>query len=70
MPGGMSGVELADAARLIAPDIRIILMIGYAGGHLPSELSGNDRRYEVIYKPFEFDDLAKKLEGGAGVTAT
>ena len=34
MPGGMSGVELAEAASARRPDLRVLLSTGYAGENL------------------------------------
>jgi CheY-like chemotaxis protein len=68
MPG-MSGRELADRARAVQPELKIIYTSGYTrsaivhGGRL-------DAGVEVIAKPFTFQALAEKvvdvLEAGSG----
>ncbi|OYW44042.1 MAG: histidine kinase [Sphingomonadales bacterium 32-68-7] len=68
MPG-MSGRELADAARLVQPGLRVLFTSGYTrnaivhGGRL-------DPGVEMIMKPFNFEALAQKvrdvIDGGGG----
>ncbi len=59
MPG-MSGRELADRARAVQPELKIIYTSGYTrnaivhGGRL-------DAGVEVIAKPFTFQALAQKV---------
>ena len=60
LPGGLNGRQVADAARLTRPDLRVLFITGYAenaiigNGHLDSGMS-------VITKPFPMDALATKV---------
>lgn len=60
LPGGMNGRQVADAARLSRPDLKILFVTGYAenaavgNGHL-------DPGMEVITKPFVMTELANKI---------
>lgn len=56
MPG-MTGVELADAARRLRPNLPILLATGYAD--LPSGMTTDLPR---LSKPFQQKDLAQHLE--------
>ncbi len=53
MPGGMSGLDLAQAARRQQPDLPIILTSGYADPAVPSP-----EGFPVLCKPFSLNDLA------------
>jgi CheY-like chemotaxis protein len=60
LPGGMNGRQVADAARVLRPKLRILFITGYAenaaigNGHL-------ERGMEVLTKPFEVTVLAAKV---------
>ena len=60
LPGGMNGRQVADAARALRPDIKVLFITGYAenavvgNGHL-------DPGMEVLTKPFAIDDLAARI---------
>jgi CheY-like chemotaxis protein len=56
MPGGMSGIELARAARAQRPDIRVLLTSGYVGDQPISK-----GEFPLIDKPYERAALAAKL---------
>jgi CheY-like chemotaxis protein len=53
MPG-MGGQELADAARRLRPELRVVLTSGFIDG---SALGG----IEFVAKPYRVDDLARML---------
>jgi CheY-like chemotaxis protein len=60
MPGGMNGVELAEKARGLRPDLKIVLTSGYSDSLLKlkaSELAD----VHWLAKPFQFDDLARAI---------
>jgi CheY-like chemotaxis protein len=60
LPGGMSGVELARAAREINPGLKVILASGYAHEHL--EKSGAFAEgLPVLFKPFVRRELLSRL---------
>jgi CheY-like chemotaxis protein len=57
MPG-MTGVELATAVRARAPDVKILIVSGFA------EAEGIDPSLPRLTKPFVQSDLARHLHGG------
>ena len=60
LPGGMNGRQVADAARAIRPDLKVLFVTGFAEnatirhGHL-------DAGMQVIAKPFVMAALANKV---------
>ncbi len=60
LPGGMNGRQMADAARVLRPGLKVLFITGYAenavvgNGHL-------DPGMAVLTKPFAMDDLARKI---------
>lgn len=62
LPGGMNGRQVADAARNIRPDLKVLFITGYAEnavlshGHL-------DPGMHVLTKPFAMDVLATRIRG-------
>ena len=52
---GMNGYQLAEAGRSLRPELKIILMTGYAPGPMPPTLQ--NAVYRVLQKPFELDVL-------------
>ncbi len=61
LPGGMNGRQLADAARAVRPDLRVLFITGYA----ENAAVGNgylDPGMEVMTKPFAMDALATKIQ--------
>ena len=61
LPGGMNGRQMADAARIGRPDLRILFITGYAenavvgNGHL-------DPGMHVMTKPFAMEALAGRIK--------
>ena len=60
LPGGMNGRQLADAARQLRPELRILFITGYAenaavgNGHLEPGMA-------VLAKPFAMSSFANKV---------
>jgi len=60
LPGGLNGRQVADAARKLRPDLKVMFITGYAEnavlnhGHI-------ERGMEVLTKPFAVDDLASRV---------
>jgi CheY-like chemotaxis protein len=60
LPGGMNGRQVADAARGLRPDLKILFITGYAEnavlshGHLAPGM-------HVLIKPFTVDDIANRI---------
>jgi PAS domain S-box-containing protein len=65
LPGGMNGRQLADAARLSRPELRILFITGYAenavigNGELPAGM-------RVLTKPFPLDVLTRRIQDMLG----
>ena len=64
LPGGMNGRQLADAARIARPDLKILFITGYA----ENAAIGNGqfgRGMEVMTKPFAVEALLAKIRAMA-----
>ena len=57
MPG-MNGLQLGDAIREMYPQIKIVLVSGYAP---PKEFDGRERPYLFATKPYKIETLLKLL---------
>ena len=60
LPGGMNGRQVADAARTLRPDLRVLFITGYA----ENALMGNghlEKGMHVLAKPFQVERLAIKI---------
>ncbi|KQS79523.1 diguanylate cyclase [Rhizobium sp. Leaf384] len=61
LPNGMNGRQLADAARVASPNLKVIFITGYAEntvlnhGHL-------ERGMQIMTKPFASDALARRVK--------
>jgi PAS domain S-box-containing protein len=62
LPGGMNGRQVASAARVRRPDLKVLFITGYAentaikNGHLESGMA-------VLAKPFAMSTLSNKIRG-------
>jgi len=60
LPGGLNGRQVADAARLERPDLKVLFITGYAEnaaighGHLDPEM-------HMLTKPFTIDEFSAKM---------
>jgi CheY-like chemotaxis protein len=60
LPGGINGRQVADAARTVRPDLKVLFITGYAenaavgNGHLEPGM-------EIITKPFAMATLSAKI---------
>ena len=67
LPGGMNGRQMADAARVSRPDLKVLFITGYAENALLStgQLGSG---MAVLTKPFAIDTMAARIrsmiEGG------
>ncbi len=61
LPGGMNGRQMADAARTVRPDLKVLFITGYAenavvgNGHLEPGM-------HVLTKPFAMEALAIRIK--------
>ena len=60
MPGGMSGLDLAKAARKRRPDIRVLFVSGYDRTVIAPATKYDDS-LKLLNKPFSLTDLAREL---------
>jgi PAS domain S-box-containing protein len=60
LPGGLNGRQVADAARVLRPKLKVLFITGYAEnavishGHL-------DPGMHVVTKPFQVEDLGRRI---------
>jgi CheY-like chemotaxis protein len=67
MPGGMSGMELAQTLRTSAPSLKVVLTSGFMSSGTPPTaapgLRGEGRAdYPILSKPYRQNDLARVIE--------
>ncbi|MEX0615603.1 MAG: ATP-binding protein, partial [Methylophaga sp.] len=60
MPNGMSGRELADAARQVHPDLRVLFTSGYTENSIVHH-GRLDSGVLLLSKPYNRDELAQKI---------
>ena len=60
LPGGMNGRQLADAARLIRPDLKVLFTTGYARNAIVHD-GRLDPGVHLITKPYTYGALAHRL---------
>jgi len=65
MPGGMTGFDLAKAARSLRPDLRILLTTGYSEDFVKSGTE-QPEGVDLIGKPYRKRELALKLRSVIG----
>jgi PAS domain S-box-containing protein len=63
MPGGKSGVDLAEYLALTRPDLPVVLCSGYTGGDQGRAQAGH---WPFLSKPFSLDGLARALADARG----
>ncbi len=59
MPGGMSGLELADEGRRLCKDLPVLLTTGYA--EVIDRAMAREARIELLRKPFRPRELGNKV---------
>jgi CheY-like chemotaxis protein len=60
LPGGMNGRQMADAARVRRPDLKVLFVTGYA----ENAVLGNgrlDHGMGILTKPFSVEALAERV---------
>lgn len=58
MPGGMDGLQLADEARRIRPELKILLTSGYSAGFSQAQMPG----VPLLSKPYDRAQLERRLD--------
>jgi CheY-like chemotaxis protein len=61
LPGGMNGRQMADAARVVRPDLKVLFITGYA----ENSALGNGRLgpgMAVMTKPFPMETMAVRIK--------
>ena len=61
LPNGMNGRQLADAARVMRPGLKVLFITGYAE-HVAVGNGQLDPGMAVLTKPFALDDLVRKIQ--------
>ncbi len=61
MPGGMSGIDLAKAARKRRPDIKVLFVSGYDRTVI-AQATRYDDSLKLLNKPFSLRDLSRELQ--------
>ena len=61
LPGGMNGRQVADAARAVRPDLKVLFVTGYAENAVlsPGHLAPGMHR---LTTPFAMDELARRVK--------
>lgn len=59
MPGGMTGLELADRAVEMRPGLRVLVTSGYAEGAMAPEQT--QKRYPLLHKPYRRQALGTRV---------
>ncbi|MBQ2262877.1 MAG: PAS domain-containing protein [Loktanella sp.] len=60
MPGGMGGRDLANAAQLLRPDLKVLFTSGYAQNSMVHN-GKLDKGVDLLSKPYKRDQLANKI---------
>ena len=61
LPGGMNGRQVADAARVTRPDLKVLFITGYAENAVVSH-GHLDPGMHVLTKPFAMEALASRIK--------
>ena len=62
MPGGMNGLQLAEAVRRRFPEVVVLLTTGYSS----SAQDAVRRGFEVLQKPYDISGLERALRQARG----
>jgi PAS domain S-box-containing protein len=68
LPGGLNGRQVADAARTLQPDLKVLFITGYAENAV-MERSHRDVSMHIITKPFPVDALIAAVQSPLAATA-
>ena len=62
MPGGLNGFDLAQAARGIRPELKVVHTSGYPKGAMVHQEEPRFREGFIIMKPYRREDLQKIIK--------
>jgi len=62
LPGGMNGRQVADAARVLRPGLKVLFITGYAESVVMNN-TAFDASMEVLTKPFGLEPLVLRIRG-------
>jgi PAS domain S-box-containing protein len=62
LPGGMNGRQMADAARQVRPDLKILFITGYVDNAEIRSGGSMDRGMHILTKPFTMETLASRIK--------
>lgn len=60
LPGGINGRQVADAARVKRPDLKVLFITGYAENAVIGKRRLGEGMF-VVTKPFQLDMLAQRI---------
>jgi two-component system cell cycle response regulator CpdR len=61
LPGGISGVKIAEPAVLLRPDLKVIFISGYPAEILETN-SPIAKKAPILAKPFDLDTLHEQIQ--------
>ena len=61
LPKGINGREVAEAALVVRPHLKILFMTGYAGSAFDGTGDASTAGLEVMHKPFDLVRLADRV---------
>jgi PAS domain S-box-containing protein len=61
LPGGLNGRQVAEAARAMRPELKVLFITGYAE-HAVLNHSHLDPGMQVVTKPFAVEELGRKVQ--------
>jgi DNA-binding response OmpR family regulator len=62
LPGGVNGRQVAEAARNLRPELKVLFITGYAENAVLSH-GRIDAGMHVLTKPFAMEALASRIRG-------
>ena len=68
MPGALDGIDLADIARRLRPDLKVLLTSGFPGDPLDRKSSAASA-HQLLAKPYRQEELARAVRAALGASA-
>ena len=60
LPGGLNGRQVADAARVLRPELKVLFITGHAENAVVSQ-GRLEPGMHVVTKPFAVEELARRI---------